>query len=298
MRQRLANSKFSLVFGAGISRDFGLPSWEVLIENMAKDHRVKGVTLYKKIKDRPYGSKTQVLFQHFAAKQVKNNKGKSLSEGEIRSKWRNILRRQLYKNGKKLVEIKGEHPYIGSFIEIIKKCPMTINYNFDDYLEQILQSEPAQQRIYETIWDPQLQTKRNQCVIYHPNGFLPKHEMERQSEGLVFCEDEYADQLIESMAGRYASLLHHYSQKTCLFIGLSLDDATLKHLLRQSAKLNPGHYHYYVVYQDGTVAPSQEEKEAIFQANFNLYNLITLFLTTKQIVTVQALSWPEELEME
>lgn len=283
MRKRLADSKFSLVFGAGISIDFGIPTWEALIKDIAKDKNVNGLKLFENNKDRPYASRTQVLFYHFAAKLVSRDHGRNMSEGEIKSKWRNILRKQLYKKGKKVKDVKRNHPYITSFIEIIKNSPMTVNYNFDDYIEHILQGESTQRRLCETTWDPQLQTKLNKCVIYHPNGFLPKHEMERQSEGLVFCEDEFADQLIETMAGRYASLLHHYSQNTCLFIGLSLDDVTLKHLLRQSAKLNPGHYHYYVVYQNATSMKPKKEQEAIFEANFNLYNLITLFLSNEEI---------------
>ena len=283
IRKRLAEGKFSLVFGAGISKDFGIPTWSKLVVNIAKDKEVNGAKLLEKNKDRPQGSKTQVLFHHFAAKFNATARGKALSYGEVKNQWRNIVRKHLYKKGKKIQNIQSEHPYIGSFMDIIRRTAMTINYNFDDYLEQILQRKFRDRRTFETIWNPQLQTKLDKCVIYHPNGFLPRNKMERQSEGLVFCEDEFADQLIESMAGRYASLLHHYCQNTCLFIGLSLEDNTLKHLLRQSARLNPGNYHYYVSFQFGTDKLTNRDKDAIFEANFNLYNLITLFITSSEI---------------
>ena len=285
MRKRLADFKFSLVFGAGVSADFKIPDWDTLIRDIANDYKVRGGKILDNNEKRPHTSKAQVLFHHFAAKLCRQKGKDKLSLGEIKNEWRKIVRKHLYKN-KGAVDTTDDyfgHPYLSAFMSIINKCPMTITYNFDDYIEQILQKQSTDRRIYETIWDPQLQTKLTKCVIYHPNGFLPRNEMERQSEGLVFCEDEFADQLIESMAGRYASLLHHYSQNTCLFIGLSLDDATLKHLLRQSAKLNPGHYHYYVVYQaDGQNIP-QSEKDVIFEANFNLYNLVTLFLNSEEI---------------
>ncbi len=284
MRKRLSDQKFSLVFGAGVSKDFKIPDWDTLIYDIANDREVRGKTILDNNIKRSHSSKSQVLFHHFAAK-LCSRKGKILTTGEIKNEWRNIVRKHLYKN-KGDVDKKDDcfgHPYLPTFVPIINRTPMTITYNFDDYIEQILQRKSTEKRIYETIWDPQLQTKLTKCVIYHPNGFLPRNQMERQSEGLVFCEDEFADQLIESMAGRYASLLHHYSQNTCLFIGLSLEDATLKHLLRQSAKLNPGHYHYYVVYQDGGPNLSQNEKNVIFEANFNLYNLITLFMDSDKI---------------
>jgi len=283
MRKRFVDSKLSLVFGAGISKDCGIPEWTKLIDNLAKDKQVRGEKLLKKNKSRPITSRTQVLFHHYAAKRFTGKRGQQLSDGEVKNEWRNIVRKHLYKNGKTIDDVKNNHPYLTSFLKIVMRSPITVNYNFDDYIEQILQSESTTGRIYETIWDPQLQTKFNNCVIYHPNGFLPKHKMERQSEGLVFCEDEFADQLIESMAGRYAALLHHYSQKTCLFLGLSLEDSTLKHLLRQSSTLNPGHYHYYVAFQNSNHGLSTKEKKAIFDANFNLYNLITLFFTAEEI---------------
>jgi hypothetical protein len=63
-----------------------------------------------------------------------------------------------------------------------------------------------------------------------------------------------------------------------LLIGISLEDTTLQHLLRQSAVSNPGHIHYLVhfVASDGDYDPSSFQ--AIFDANFSCYNLYTLFL--------------------
>jgi hypothetical protein len=283
MRKRLKEYKFSLVLGAGVSKDFGIPDWKTLIKNIAEDRQVSGLRLLEKTKTRPQTSKTQVLFHYFAAKLNSRRRGKNLSQGEIKNEWRNIVRKHLYKKNMQVDDITKKHPYIREFVDIIKDTPMTVNYNFDDYIEQILQKESTDTRDFETVWNPQLQTKRSKCVIYHPNGFLPKHKMERQSEGLVFCEDEFADQLIETMAGRYASLLHQYSQNTCLFIGLSLEDITLKHLLRQSAKLNPGNYHYYVAHMRDNSSISKRHRKAIYEANFNLYNLITMFLTNNEI---------------
>jgi len=47
--------------------------------------------------------------------------------------------------------------------------------------------------------------------------------------------------------------------------------------------MNPGHYHYYVAFQESGKNISVEEKSAIFEANFELYNFITLFLTEDEI---------------
>ncbi len=289
MRHRLRRKKFSLVFGAGIGEGFGIPRWDELLDKIAKDQAVKGSSLLRRNKDRSHGPKTQVLFHRFASRLQAHDK--SLSLAQIKHRWRQIVREHLYENANKDIDsLVDEHDYIEPFIKIIQESSMTVNYNFDDYIEKILYTKtspgPSTEyaRSFETVWDPQLQTKLDRCVIYHPNGFLPEEDMERPSGGLVFCEDEFADQLIETMAGRYTSLLYHYSQNTCLFIGLSLQDSTLKHLLRQSATLNPGHYHYYVDYYEKTSSkPEKSERQAVYEANFNLYNLITLFLSKDEL---------------
>jgi hypothetical protein len=81
-------------------------------------------------------------------------------------------------------------------------------------------------------------------------------------------------------------LLHHFSKTTCLFIGLSLQDATLRHLLRQSAIINPGHYHYYVHWHHSGDARDEAAEAALRDANFEVYNLVTLFLCDDQIAAL------------
>lgn len=115
-------------------------------------------------------------------------------------------------------------------------------------------------------------------VIYHPNGYLPGNKITRQSEELVLSDEGFSDQLIDSMSGAQSTLLHQFTNKTCLFIGVSLEDKTLKHLLRQSASLSPGNYHYAIHFISSNNSITQKKKDAIFNSNFEVYNLITLFL--------------------
>jgi hypothetical protein len=79
-------------------------------------------------------------------------------------------------------------------------------------------------------------------------------------------------------------------------LGLSLDDATLKHLLRHNEHLYPGHYHYYVAHvSDGATVDSNCEK-AVVDSNFAVYNLITLFLTNEEIAAIGELLGMERNE--
>lgn len=150
-------------------------------------------------------------------------------------------------------------------------------------------------RNYETIWNAHLPSRQERAVLYHPNGFLPRNILEYPSETLVFSEDSFADQLIESMAGHHAPLLHHFAKNTCLFIGLSLHDSTLRHLLRQNALINPGHYHYYVHWREKGSSRDEKAEQALSDANFEVYNLVTLDLDDEELAALgRLLTKPEE----
>lgn len=110
--------------------------------------------------------------------------------------------------------------------------------------------------------------------------------MEGFSENLVFSEGEFADQLIDVMSGHYATLTSHLTNYTCLFLGLSLGDTTLKHLLRQNVHCNPGHPHYYVRYIRQDEANSGEAVDAEALANFDVYGVITLRLNKAEIASL------------
>ncbi|OFY39677.1 MAG: hypothetical protein A2X18_09710 [Bacteroidetes bacterium GWF2_40_14] len=293
IRQQLNSGRFGLVIGSGISKPFLLPNWAELIENISKNPEINGEDIlnYKK-NESPQASVTQMLYEHFKAKE-KEKEGDSINSKEfeklIYHRWKDIIHQELWKNFKPEYLKKGVHPYLDAYIDIIKRSSLTINYNFDNTLQLIISDRRSddEKRIgikgYETVWDARLQFQSNNGVIYHPNGFLPKELIDGPSETIVFSEDSFADQLIATMSGHYSTLLHHLSKNTCLFLGLSLEDSTLKHLLRQNSQISPGHFHYYIAYTKDSESISDEQKRAIIESNFELYNLITLFFNDKEI---------------
>lgn len=213
-------------------------------------------------------------------------------EREVRTKWFSIIRECLYKDAAEV----AAHPYLSDFIPIFRDAPLTVNYNFDDYIEELLDADQAGDtardiRGYETVWDPSVQYRYDRGVIYHPNGFLPRKAQRNSSSWLVFAEDSFADQMIDAQHGHYSTLLSHLFRYTALFVGMSLDDPTLKHLLRQNARVNPGHVHYYVSYRDSD-SPAETlsvRDKAARETNFETYNLVTLFLSSHQIAALARL---------
>ncbi len=286
LREQKKLKRLGLVFGAGVSQDFGFPSWAKLVSRIAADPGVAGEPILAQAASNTCVS--QLLFQRYRTRILE-----SLPDGFdeydrlssfIQSGWHRVVHDALYHGvPEDPGELSRRDPYIREFLPIIKETRLTINYNFDDTLQTLLgesrsSAERREKRGFRTVWSGNIQLYPQNAVIYHPNGYLPRDFRERPSDGLIFLEDAFGDQLLDSVSGHYAALSYHFSQNTCLFIGLSLDDATLKHLLRKNATLHPGHVQYYVHFLEDSTSLGPEHREAIRDANFEVYNLITLFL--------------------
>ncbi len=306
MREQINSQRFGLVFGAGISIDFGFPSWWELVKRIAENEMISGSQLIQGI-----GKKTsisQLLFQNYKS-QIVNSIPNGFDEynklySYIQSGWHRIIHDALYKDvPEDILELKKLDPYLKDYLSIIKQTKLTINYNFDDTLQTLLSDsrlpeEREMTRGFRTVWKIDVQLYPQNAVIYHPNGYLPRGFSDKPSDDLIFLEGAFGDQLIDSVSGHYATLSYHFSQNTCLFIGMSLEDSTLKHLLRKNAILHPGHVHYYVHFLHNNEIIKSEKKRAIRDANFEVYNLVTLFLNRKGISTLGQLLNTNDDEVE
>jgi hypothetical protein len=295
MRDQLSLRRLMPVIGAGVSQSIGLPNWSDLIDRIAGDSRVDAVSLAER--SRSQASRVQVVFHHFRRKRLTSIRAETSDPGssedvfferKIASEWRQIVHANLYRSATTV----DQHPYLSHYVGVIREAPLTVNYNFDDSLQELLDLHPPAvsgndepTRGFETVWDPTVQFRHQSAVIYHPNGFLPRELYRGPSPRLVFLEDSFADQLIDAQRGHYATLLSHYVRFTSLMIGLSLEDATLRHLLRQSTLANPGHVHYYVAYCGGDY-PGEAQQRAIRESNFGTFNLVTLFLNAQEIASL------------
>jgi len=288
IRQQLYDGRLSFFFGSGIVRDLKFPVWKKLIKGIVERVRAKGIEPPDNYSSLTY--QTQILFQKYRNKRLSDadiialpNNGDQ--EATVRCEWRQLVHEVLYAKPKtRDPNAIDKHPYLSKLRPSLKKAALIVNYNFDDVLERLIQrhreaSEATKTLGYESYWTPRPHTRPDRTPIYHPNGFLPANLQEKHSETLIFSEDEFADQLTDLSGSNYQYLFSNITRNTCLLIGLSLDDGTLKNLLRQNAKAHPGNFHYYVRYLDGPDELSEHERKAISDANFEIYNLVTLFLT-------------------
>ena len=300
LRQQFQSGRLGLVFGAGISKDLDFPDWDNLIEGIALHEEIQGKEIYQNAKKwSNTTSITQLIFQHFKQRKLSELEKKFPSiayrEKRVLSEWREAVHDVLYKNAQLDRKNKiASHPYLKKFIPLINHTEFSVNYNFDDTLEFMLAQEdwnsPRKKgKAYQAVWNPYMQFRDDTAVIYHPNGYLPGDKNLHQSENLVFSEETFSDQLIASMSGKLSTLLHLFTKKTCIFVGLSLEDNTLKHLLRQASLISAGNYHYFIRYTSDKKSLTEDERTAIFNANFEVYNLITLFLNSEELASLAEL---------
>ncbi|MCX2684608.1 SIR2 family protein [Pseudomonas sp. DCB_AW] len=305
LRVQLHKNKASLVLGAGISWNLKLPLWESLIEKIKNAMQTKAPEAML-VTDAP-GKAALVLFEIFysfkkseiIASEIYTDS--NLVERKILSDWRELIHEALYSDTKENERRKtiDEHPYFKQMIAFIKQSELTVNYNFDDYVEYGLSftdlNPTKHERPYQTIWSHHSQFTKDKCVIYHPNGFLPFDKKKFQSENLIFSDGAFADQLLEGIGGGLSTLLHVLTKKTSILLGHSLTDSTLLHLLRKSATISPGNYNYFIRYVRDDETLDAQSKAAIFEANFNNYNLITLFFRNSDIREfLDAITLPED----
>lgn len=183
LRVQLLKNKASLVLGAGISWDLKLPLWERLIEKIKQAMQLKAPESVL-VSGAP-GKAALVLFEIFHSyKKCEILEGglyanANLVERKILSDWRELIHEALYSETKEVDRRAtiDNHPYFEEMINFIKQSELTVNYNFDDYVEFGLSradlNPTKHERPYQTVWSQHAQFTKDKCVIYHPNGFLP-----------------------------------------------------------------------------------------------------------------------------
>lgn len=304
MRERARSQRFGLVLGAGCSRSLGLPNWDELLDRLRHRPEVSGcdlVTAHDAVTLR-----SQLLFERFRSLRTDQSTRSRLNvseEIETEVAWREIVRECLYESTDQSHQAVLERDkYLQEWLPVIRKSALTINYNFDDTLQRLLTEDQRSNpnlknvpRSHSTVWSSRVQFPRSEHTIYHPNGFLPYSKSGQTSEELVFLEAAFADQLVDSVTGKYSTLIDHFSQTTCLLIGLSLNDPTLRHVLRQNVSIYPGHVHYYVRYiRDGELTDDRRRVEE--ESNLTVHGLVTLFLNDSQIAALGKLISADESE--
>ncbi|PRP91343.1 hypothetical protein ENSA5_56090 [Enhygromyxa salina] len=228
---RYREDGIALVLGAGVSAAAGVPTWRplmnaLLIGAMTETLGVapESATLLAQIYSRAISESAPVQ-----ARYLSNMLSKSAFVERLRD---NIYQR---------VEPGLTSPMLRA---IALLCQMresvpggvkeVITYNFDVLLEEALTSMGRA----HTVVDRDSFIPGTDLPIRHVHGWLARQPDAR--EWIVFGEDEFHEKFADPFDWSNVVQLNAFSQRSCLFVGLSMQDVNLRRLLDAVSKRRAG----------------------------------------------------------
>lgn len=115
-----------------------------------------------------------------------------------------------------------------------------VTYNFDDLLEQKLQSLNVD---HVSICTPASRPGSTQLPIYHVHGLIPQANPIPVDQTLVFSEEGYHLAYNNPYTWSNVVQLNLMTQYTCIFVGLSMTDPNLRRLLEIASIAQSGPRH-------------------------------------------------------
>jgi hypothetical protein len=226
----LRKGRLTLVCGAGISVEAGIPAWGDLLirllgtmmERISKDYSLDvGKKAAEEFQKRQ-GASSLIL-----GKYLKNNLGRD---------FQNELRDSLYASK------STSSQTINSIVSLSRPqrdgrpLDSIITFNFDCLIEENLSASSISNR---PIFSEAIQHGSNELPVYHVHGYLPRTGRIPTDMELVFSEDAYHSQFIDAFSWSNLIQLNKLTQNTCLFIGISLTDPNMRRLLDVAWRKNP-----------------------------------------------------------
>lgn len=235
-----------LCLGAGVSKDGGIPLWEVLIKKLhiyMLNHLTKGKGL-------------NLEEQKMVSELAWNNKMNSplMQMRYIKAAFQDedyyqLVHTALYKEG-----VNIDTDLLNAIARVStpqrQRCGIKsiISYNFDDLLERKLEQKDIRYHVISSDDDRQMADKLN---IYHVHGYLPsEYEKRTRNPNLIFSEEDYHRVYRDSFSWSNLVQLSALRENTCLFIGSSLTDPNLRRLLDVSSRKGEEARHFAFLKRD------------------------------------------------
>jgi hypothetical protein len=286
IRQRLLGRRLSLLTGAGLSMEAGAPSWKGLIEDLANNlPDFKDTFERHKISDIPDTIKTEFIFERYMKRELPNvaDLPSRIGKKIVNIGWHSIVRQAIYRNvSSNIEEILSKHTYLRALSELCNLCDSSITFNFDDILDSACQAiNGTSDAPPKTTWRTPSIESLNNSYILHINGLLPQSPGMKTSESLVFTENSFLETSHNERDRSF--IFNKFVNNTFLLVGLSLTDYSLKANLSRLKRESPGSFHYVIHWIKDEKSLDQNQMDDITNANFKLYNLVTIFLTSEEI---------------
>lgn len=202
-------NRLTLVCGAGVSIEAGVPSWNALLSMVLKKALINHININDVLP-----TSNLILGRYL----------KILLGNDFES----VIRECLYKKGAYSVKSKLLEA-IADFVcaQDNKKVESVITYNFDSLLEDILTKHKVK---YKALYKQNINVSNDEIPIFHVHGYLPQYE-KLDDYNIIFSEDEYHTQFIDPYSWANVTQLYKLMNNVCLLIGISMTDPNLRRLL-------------------------------------------------------------------
>lgn len=228
------NLSISIFCGAGISMDYGLPSWNSFIKRLY-------VEAFKALKSPSIPNfEPQEIAKLYASLNDSNSPLINASQVKniLRDDFLEIIRDCLYASSsypsKKTALIESMSK------AIIQKYNNGLNeivtYNFDDILEDTLRTNLLKVKSIVNGRELSNITGKENVLIYYVHGRVPHRSGDSTSDSIVFAESEYYNLQNYMSSWQNRVQLDLLSKSTVIMLGLSLMDPNLRRLLEMSYK--------------------------------------------------------------
>ena len=222
------DERLVMVLGAGVSYEFGIPTWNALLQKLmikTIEQGDEGSNLLAQLFTKVFSPSPVIagryLYDHY--KQFEED-GNFVFEDAVR--------KVLYEN----IDFTRESLMMREIVNFCVapgKSPnldSIITYNYDDVLETML-SKLEVNVPFKVIYDVGMNPRSGVLPIYHVHGFLPHKGKLKEKNKITLGENIYHQEYGEIYSWSNIVQINKYRDFSCLFIGTSLTDPNLRRLL-------------------------------------------------------------------
>lgn len=227
LREAYLSKSLTIVLGAGASIDYGLPSWNTLLQALLAqtfqgngDDKDKAL-LFAEVFNGAFEPSPLIAARYLAGQFSKKDLG---FEKEIRTLlYKNIKTDYTSNLMRELVQLIVAPGYSSTLDSII-------TYNYDDALEEEIRKS-AVDVLFRSIFTVGQNPKKGELPIFHVHGFMPREGELTHDNQITLGEDLYHQQYTDVYSWANLVQLAKYKSSHCLFVGTSFTDPNQRRLL-------------------------------------------------------------------